>query len=413
MTWRPLIVGDRRVALEAVIRDLVAGIDQTEATTLGDHVDRALLHAYVALDDVVPDPDDRSGAALSQAVAELAHARVGPALFGGAAGVGWCISHLAGGDTADLVCTRVDEVLLRLLADWRGDYDLVSGLVGVGVYALARGEPGQPLACRVLEELARRARPHGGGLAWHTPPEHQSPLQRTEAPDGCWNLGLSHGTPGAIALLARYLAAGVEPSRARELLDGAMAFVLAAAPARDDGRYPAWHPGGADAPARSAPHHPAHARLAWCYNDLGVSVALLSAALATGDAGWRGEALALARSCAGRSIDDARVRDAAICHGALGAAHLFNRLGQATGEAVFTAAALRWLDDGLGRRNDRPIAGFPTFAAQDDALWIADASLVGGATGIALALHAMITEAEPSWDGALLIDLPTLPTAEP
>jgi hypothetical protein len=103
MPWRPLIVGDRRAALEAVIRDLVAGIDQTAAIT---PVDRALLHAYVALDDVAPDPDDRSAAALSQAVAELAHARVGPALFGGAAGVGWCVSHLAGGDTADLVAGR-------------------------------------------------------------------------------------------------------------------------------------------------------------------------------------------------------------------------------------------------------------------------------------------------------------------
>lgn len=48
--------------------------------------------------------------------------------------------------------------------------------------------------------------------------------------------------------------------------------------------------------------HRERARLAWCYNDLGVAIALLSAAFATGTPRWRAEALALARACARRSI---------------------------------------------------------------------------------------------------------------
>jgi len=238
-----------------------------------------------------------------------------------------------------------------------------------------------------------------------------SPPQQQEAPQGYWNLGLAHGVPGIIALLARYVTAGVDVARARELLDGAVAFLLAAEPARDDGRYPTWQAGGPDDPVCVTEHHRARARLAWCYNDLGISVALLSAALATGVAGWRAEALALARACARRSVEKARIEDAALCHGALGAAHLFNRLGQATGEAVFTTAARRWLDHGLGLRDDRPIAGFPALASREDALWIADASVVGGASGIALVVHAMITGVEPAWDRTMLVDLPTLPMA--
>lgn len=419
MAWRPLVVGDRRAALTEIVRDIVTGVDDiAAATTVGAHVDRALLHTYVAQEDIAPDPEDRGGTALGSAVTELLRSPTRPALFGGAAGLGFCVAHLAGDETAELVCRRVDEVLLRMLADWHGPYDLIEGLVGLGVYALARGEPGHALAVRVREELSRRARSHGEGLAWHTPPSGLTPPQQRDAPHGFWNLGLAHGVPGVIALLARYLTAGVDVERARELLDGAVAFLLAAEPARDDGRYPGWQAGGLDDPVHVTDHHRARARLAWCYNDLGVSVALLSAAIATGTPGWRAEALALARACALRSIEDARIEDAALCHGAFGAAHLFNRLAHATGEAVFTTAALRWLDHGIGLREARPIAGFPTLASRDDMRWTADASVVAGASGIALVLHSMITEVEPAWDRTMLVDLPAdlpadLPTELP
>jgi hypothetical protein len=405
MAWRPLVVGDRRAALVAVIRDIVAAVDEIAATTVDQHVDRAILHAYVAHEEVAPDPDDRCGTALASAVTELLRSPTAPGLLGGAAGLGWAVAQLAEDETAELVCRRIDQMLLRLLADWRGPYDLVGGLVGFGVYALGRGEPGHALAVRVCEELSRRARSLGDGLAWHTPPGELAPRQQSDAPGGVWNLGLAHGVPGVIALLARYLTAGVDVERARELLDGAVAFMLAAEAARDDGRYPAWLVGGPEGPDQRQPHREC-ARLAWCYNDLGVAIALLSAALATGTPRWRAEALALAHACARRSIEDARIVDAPLCHGAFGAAHLFNRLAHATGEDIFTAAAERWLDHGIGLREQRPIAGFPTFDPQDQS-WTIDAAMVSGASGIALTLHAMITEVEPTWDRRMLVDLPT------
>src|SRR5258707_11835420 len=98
MTWRPLIAEDRRAALAAVVRDIVVGVDGTAATGVGDHVDRALLHAYAARDQIAPDRDDRCGAALAAAVAALTRTGGTPALIGGAAGLGWCVAHLADAD---------------------------------------------------------------------------------------------------------------------------------------------------------------------------------------------------------------------------------------------------------------------------------------------------------------------------
>ncbi|HMG22144.1 MAG TPA: lanthionine synthetase LanC family protein, partial [Kofleriaceae bacterium] len=143
-----------------------------------------------------------------------------------------------------------------------------------------------------------------------------------------------------------------------------------------------------------------------CYQDLGASIALLSAARAADNPSWHAEALALARACASRTDAQAQIRDAGLCHGALGAAHLFDRLWQATGDQEFERAARHWLDRGLALRSDRPIAGFPASSIEDGVeSWIADPSLLSGASGVALVLHSMITSVEPGWDQLLLVDL--------
>jgi hypothetical protein len=279
-------------------------------------------------------------------------------------------------------------------------------VVGFVVYALARGAAGHELAAAVVGELERMARPQRVGVALHTPPSWLPAWQRAEAPDGYWNFGLAHGMPGVAALLARFVAAGIEVARSRALLDGVVGCLLAIEPAANSARYPSWIAGGPDTQIAALEIGDRRGRLAWCYNDLGASIALLSAADATGNAAWRAEALALALSCAGRDEARALVRDGGLCHGALGAAHVFGRLWQATGDAEFERAARHWLDRGLAMRMDRPLAGFPASSIEDGVEnWIADPSLLAGASGVALALHAMITSVEPAWDAVMLTDL--------
>ena len=397
MTWQPLVTGDKRVAIERVLREIVAAIAAIPPATLLDHIDRATLRAYLAQEDVIPDPDDVALDSLAKGVAMFTREPTQAALFGGAAGLGWCLAHVGGDETADRVCAAIDQVLARRVAAWDGDYDLIAGLAGIGVYALARGEVGVPLATSIVERLAHLALPRRGGLAWHTPPERLAPWQRTGAPRGVWNLGLSHGAAGVIALLARLVAI----PRARELLEHAMIFQRSIEGPLD-ARYPAWLIGGPDEPEHAGA---TSSRLAWCYNDLGVAFAILAAGRATNNPAWCADALALARDCAGRTGDRAKLDDAGLCHGYFGAAHLFQRLHHATGEVCFADAARRWLAHGLATRDDRPVAGFPRKLGEAPDDWMADASLLTGAAGVALALHAMITSVEPGWDQLLLIDL--------
>lgn len=370
-SWRALVddAGDR-ARIAAAARELegaLAAMTRGERDVIGC-CDRAVACAYVA-------PEDDDGEALALAAGALAHAKV-VALSGGAARVGWTLAHLADGDDADQILAAIDAAVLRQLDAWRGTYDLASGLVGLGVYALERGAAGRPIASRVLARLAELAQPRGGGLAWYTAPELMPDWQRELAPAGYWNLGLAHGTPGVIVLAARCVAADIDRERAHELLAGATTYLLATVPPNAGPRFPPWHVDGRDVEARPG--------LAWCYGDLGVSAALLAAAQVDGR--WREPALALALGCARRACD---IPNAAICHGSAGVAHILNRMWQATGDASFATAARAWLD--------RALAGVAELRAASDP------TLLDGAAGVALVLHAAVSDIEPEWDRLLLL----------
>jgi lantibiotic modifying enzyme len=258
----------------------------------------------------------------------------GLGLFAGLAGVAW--AELA---VARALGDRVEpnDDLDALLADvlerrpWPAAWDLVSGLVGIGVYALARPPGvGPDLVAAVVRALA----PVLQELAWAT----DCRLTFGDAPvDGrprrYLDLGLAHGLPGAIALLAA--AARLGCGDALTLLPDAVTAVLAHELPGDagPGRFPAlaW-PGG---PCRAT-------RVAWCYGDLGVAWALLAAGhlLSTGDASAAGgRALAAA---AARSAERSGVVDHGLCHGTAGVALLLHRLATATGDTSVAAAAASW-----------------------------------------------------------------------
>jgi hypothetical protein len=402
--WRAVITDpERRAAITAVIVEIVLAVEawHREHPPQGDsETDYATLRIYAATDDTVPDPDDEAGKALAAAIAAIAQ-RSSPGLYGGAARVAFAVGHLSAGDDADLACEMIEASLLRYLEQPTDTYDLISGVVGIAVPVLQRiadGRPSpssEPVARSILGHLERLSRPQPTGVAWHTPATILPQWQRELAPDGYINLGLAHGVPGVVAILARYIAAGVEVARARRLLDGAVAYLLSVAEPREGARYQAWLP-----TTRGTP------RVAWCNGDLGVAVALLAAAIATDRDDWGATALELAHGMAARPFESSQVIDAGLCHGAAGVAHLFNRMAQATGDAELARAADTWFDRAIAMRRSDPIAGYPRAMPVDGAInWEPAADLLTGATGIALALHAAISPIEPAWDQLLLADL--------
>ena len=215
-------------------------------------------------------------------------------------GVAWATAHVQKqlGDAEEESAYRaVDEALLAHLNEspWRNDYDLISGLIGFGVYALERlpHPMGFEMLERVVDRLDETAERNAEGITWLTRPELLPPWQRELSPNGYYNLGLAHGVPGVIALLGQACAAGIARAQVEPLLEGAIDWLLAQ-------RLPA---SGAHSifPSWVGPCNGREGcRLAWCYGDAGIAAALLSAARCAREPSWERKALEIASRAARR-----------------------------------------------------------------------------------------------------------------
>jgi hypothetical protein len=333
--------------------------------------------------------------------------RLGNGLFGGLAGVGWTIEHVSQilddgplDDPEDDPIAAIDTVLIRRLRQkpWMSPYDLISGLVGIGVYFLERLPRQSALdgLSLVIEQLDALSEKSWGGTTWHTPPHQISAEQRQSCPDGYYNLGVAHGVPGIVQFLAESIRVGVEEARCSRLLEGAVKWLLARQRPPDAlSRYSNWFVPGEE---------PSDSRVAWCYGDLGIAAVWLQAARAVDRADWRMTALTLLERSLNWPVKKAQIIDTPLCHGAFGVAHIANRAYHATGDDRYRTFANTWYERALAmRRPGSGVAGFPAWRLDKNPNHYADPSFLAGAIGVVLALEAAVTSIEPNWDRMLLI----------
>ena len=345
---------------------------------------------------------------LEEAIDMLATEPLTSSLYSGFTGIAWAVEtvdRLLGAEGEDRN-GDIDEALTSLLRRYpeQAPYDLVHGLTGLGVYALARWPRPAAAQCilAVAEQLARRARHDRDGVYWWTPPMWKGPQRERYQPGGV-DLGVAHGMVGVIPFLARAHRLGLAQQTVRPLLDGAVDWLLA---------HMVDTASGPTAPYFVADEvEPGPARSAWCYGDPGVAVALLLAARDVGEPAWAAVATALAMGAANRPPDQSGVVDAGLCHGSAGLAHLFNRMYQMTSESLLADAARFWVE----RTLELCSAAAPgRDAAPSDVAEPAwkGPGLLEGAAGVALALEAASTTAEPAWDQILLVSTTRIPGPE-
>ena len=389
-SWVPVCTG--RLAQEA--KDVVLAIsDELSAAKVSDPSltglgGVALFYCYLSRSFPGKGFDERARRWLGLAVERVACTETNHWLYGGFTGLAWTLEHIRSSapgllDDED-VNEDVDDALLSILrpSPWEGEYDLISGLVGLGVYA--RERPRAPAArecvALVVDRLAELAETSGDGVTWRT----DARFLRSEAsrhPDGWHNLGMAHGVPGVLAFLAGACAQAHVSAVASRLVEGSARWLLRQR--RQAGAASSFGRTSEDAlPARTA----------WCYGEPGIAIALLAAARATSHRATELAAIQIGIRASERPAGDTGVVDGGLCHGAAGLAHIYNRLYQATGLRRFGEAACMWIEKTIGHwhaRNDR------------------DVDFLNGSTGMGLALLAAITEIEPQWDRVMLCSSPS------
>jgi hypothetical protein len=344
--------------------------------------DRALLLAYASVAGF-GDYLNASVELLNHAVAGLT-ASMPTGLFSGLAGVGWTVEHvgrmlgLCDSDTDPL--EAVDQAVVGRLGRkcWVGPYDLIGGLVGIGIYFLERlprrtAMHGIELTIRHLEQQAEHT---PAGISWFTRPELLPEDQRESSPNGYYNLGVAHGLPAVAGFLGELVAADIESTRAQRMLKGLMHWLFAHRQGRGAiAEFSNWiAPGG-------TPY--GGSRVAWCYGDLGVGALIYRLGIRFQNQDWLRSAQRLLDGCLDRSDD--RVRDPGLCHGALGVAHVYNRAYQLGGDVRYRQAAEAYYSRGIA------MADYP------------DNSFLEGRSGGALALISAVAPVNPHWDRKLLL----------
>jgi len=420
---QPLLHGElareARAALRAIVRD-VSAIVAPDRPRPSIHLlaDYALLLANAGSALGTSEPVVLADEILDEIAERFPESAGRPELFGGYPGVAMTVGQverllgaMEHNSPADDSCSAIDEALLQFVMSRASfeHYDLISGLCGYGTYFLSRSS--RRVARRGVEQVIDRLAAHceetRHGITWITPADSLPPWQRKEAPDGHYNLGVAHGVPGLIPMLALAVAAGPGGSEAKRLLEGAVAWTLSQ---RQD-----LEAVGALFPGWTLPEkEPSFSRLAWCYGDAGVGAALLNASQIVGREDWQHQALDILRLGTRRAGDAAGVKDPSLCHGAAGLGHIFNLAFQVSAESVFASSAIYWFRKTLEMRRPafgvggfwyyepmRPSATGSWVPVEDPV--IKKSNFLEGSVGVGLALATALNGECSRWDHRLLL----------
>ncbi|GAA4907777.1 lanthionine synthetase C family protein [Streptomonospora salina] len=215
---------------------------------------------------------------------------------------------------------RIDQAKPASFAE----YDLISGLTGIGV-ALLRTDPNGAALESVLRYLVRLTEPlrtpQGrlpGWWARHDPWGSDS----RDFPHGHANLGMAHGAAGPLALLSLAYRSGKEVPRHVEAIRRICATLDSWRRDAPGGPWwPGWVAHGDHAPGLRRPGPPS-----WCYGTPGLARAQQLAGLALADrARCRIAEEALAR-CLDDPVQQALLQENGLCHGRAGILHVLRRM---------------------------------------------------------------------------------------
>lgn len=274
------------------------------------------------------------------------------------------------------------------------EFDLISGLTGLGVYLLRRRSH-DDLLRDVLAYLVRLTKPltvDGDALpGWwsgHGPDDQPSPRW----PGGHGNLGMAHGIAGPLALLSTAARGGITVDGQAGAIAGVCTWFdqwRRGSPSR------AWWPGTLTRAewANRTVQQPGPQRPSWCYGTPGLARAQQLAGLALDDTRRQQDAEDALAACAGADTQLAQLSDASLCHGWAGLLQATWRAAIDAGPDSELAALVPHLRAGMERHLDQH--GPPPGDA-----------LLEGQAGIQLVRHTTTANTPPRshWDACLLLD---------
>jgi lantibiotic modifying enzyme len=317
----------------------------------------------------------------------------------GVAGIGFVFQHLKNiglfNPDNDLNLLHVDSFIDRGLdQDFKlGNWDPLHGIVGLGIYFLERNkETGEKKYIeKVVDLLADMSTPVREHRVWITR-GYQSYHNDN------FNFGMAHGMPGVISFLAQVHERGIRQTQIEKMISSCLGF-LTQYEYVDDAVY--CFPTSVDVSPKNdmAPK----SRLAWCYGDLGIAIALIHAGKALQNNNWQSKGIEIAQKTARRTFENSLCADAPFCHGSCGLVHQYHRLYQLTKQKVFKDASEKWLGITMKHfyKPGEYVGGYYSNSFNEEEKnyrHTSQSGLLDGSAGIGLVYLSYFLNIKPDWD---------------
>ena len=331
-----------------------------------------------------------------------------PTFCTGIAGGAWVIEHLNEEGFIDIDCDNLlqslDEYLIYSTERIRDKnfFDFLHGVVGIGFYFLKRYQNTKSTRLRnqyknillnIIQRLSITSQQNEKMAKW------ESFLIVDEQLKG-YNLALSHGISSIVNFLSRLVIYDDFKSVTQELLQKSVTFVLSNKN-KDTSKiscFPDW--------ITSDNEKSESLRLGWCYGDLGTGLSLWKAGKALKDDKICKKAIAvLKHTCKRRKIEETRINDASLCHGAFGVMLIYNYMFKQTGEKLFKENVDYWMQESLNMAIHKDgYAGYMQWHGGENEGWHNEITLLEGVAGIGLAIISYLAPSETRWSECLLIN---------
>ncbi|RPK26123.1 lanthionine synthetase C family protein [Paenibacillus xylanexedens] len=348
-------------------------------------------------------------------------------LYGGLPGVLVAIRSLSRRGTryqsmTEGIATWMEELAIKkvneLVENWGstdlkiGDYDTILGLSGLGRVILSYYD--RPGMKKVWEQIvnwfklycAKKEIGEETVPGWHISARSQFHASETnQYPSGNFNLGLSHGIAGPIALMSIAILKGLPAEPFKDQLSKLTDWLVQWKVNGEDGiywpgrvSYEEWKLGNLHVENKM------HPRDSWCYGTPGIARAIWLAGNALENKELSNLALESYLDMEKRIDMDGGLISPTVCHGLSGWLLLIQRMYSETGEERLRMMRDRLVEKTLDFYKADSIFGYCDINWIDNKLqYIDEAGLLNGAAGVSLVLASLLSDKSPEWDQVLLI----------
>ncbi|MCU4819397.1 lanthionine synthetase C family protein [Bacillus thuringiensis] len=347
-------------------------------------------------------------------------------LFQGFTGVGFAVTALSKGatryqnfirQTNDLVIDYINRILptyyKKLEENNLGmsDYDVISGITGIGRYLLLykENEREQVALKHILKFLVKMTENKliNNCLApgWYISSENQYLDSEKELyPNGNFNLGLSHGIPGPLSLLSVSLKNGIEVEGQKEAIVKIADWLIKFKIESETGSFWSFRVDWDEFIAGEGKQNSA-SRAAWCYGTPGVARALYLAGKVTNNQEYIDVSIQTLDDLFNYQRHEWGLYSPTFCHGYAGLLHILNLMYIDTKKEKFKGYILELLQMILNTYDANSPFGFYNYQLGKDKMELSvNIGLIEGVSGILLVLLALIKPIKTDWDTAFLLN---------